>query len=148
MDEGFEKGTMKLEKKKKKIPATWETKPEAGEKMLKKEREKKWGVRQTDPPSSLFCSQFRVLWVSGGHFWSREEWQREKQGQKKKEKEKDRKRVRAHFKEGEEWQGGGMEGEQLESLSSAPSHWIGLMNASECWGATTSSIKAGNTAQI
>lgn len=68
-------------------------------------------------------------------------------------KEKERKKVRAHPKRGgeqerREWQGGGIEGEQLESLSSAPSRWIGLMNASECWGAMASSIKAGNTAQI
>lgn len=104
--------------------------------------------REKGGRSPLFPSQFWVLGVSGRHFYPWEEWQRERQGHKK-----NRKKVRARPKEeGEqerrEWQGGGMEGRQLESLSSAPSRWIGLMNASECWGAMASSIKAGNTAQI
>lgn len=50
--------------KKRKIPATWETKPGAGEKMSKKEEK-----GEGDPPHSpLFPSQFWVLRVSGRHF--------------------------------------------------------------------------------
>lgn len=129
------------ELEKKKILATWETKPGEGEKMLKKE--KRAGgtlVILLYSPANSESSE----WAAG--ISSLERSDREKGRDKKK-------KVRARPKEGGENKGGesgkgGWRGEQLESLSSAPSRWIGLMNASECWGAAAGSIKAGNTAQI
>lgn len=127
MDERFEKGTMNWRGNPsylgKKTRGRWENVEES---MEKRDR--------MTPPSFIFA----VLWVCGTFFWSWEKWQ--------KETEKKGEPIESWEKSGKKE--GGMEGEQLESLSSAPSRWIGLMNASECLGVTTSSIKAGNTAQI
>lgn len=137
-----------LERKGKKILATWETKPRAGEKMSKKEK-KTGGGGVTGWPSLLSIPQPILSPRTERQAFLVLRSDREKgRDEKKREKESESLPKRGREQERREWQGGGMEGEQLESLSSAPSRWIGLMNASECWGAMASSIKAGNTAQI
>lgn len=111
MDEGFEKGTMSW---KKKIPATWETKPGAGEKMSKKE--KRGGPSLPSIPQPILSPQSKrqAFLVLRGVT-------ERKAGTKKREKESESPSERGGEQERREWQGGGMEGEQLESLSSAPS---------------------------
>lgn len=129
--------------KKKKIPATWETKPGEGEKMSKKEKRAGGGtlVILLYSPANSESSE----WTVG--ISSLERSDREK-GRDKKKKVRARPKEGGRTREERVARGEGWRGEQLESLSSAPSRWIGLMNASECRGAAAGSIKAGNTAQI
>lgn len=148
MDEVFEKGTMNW-KKKGKNPSYLGNKTK-GRRENVEEREKGGGMGGvTGWPSLLSIPQPILSPRTERQAFLVLRSDREKgRDEKKREKESESLPKRGREQERREWQGGGMEGEQLESLSSAPSRWIGLMNASECWGAMASSIKAGNTAQI
>lgn len=150
MDEGFEKGTMNW-KKKGKNPSYLGNKTKGRRENVEEREKNRWGGwgGVTGWPSLLSIPQPILSPRTERQAFLVLRSDREKgRDEKKREKESESLPKRGREQERREWQGGGMEGEQLESLSSAPSRWIGLMNASECWGAMASSIKAGNTAQI